>query len=38
MDELDDYLKSYEIPFFPKFGISFLMPGEASRGITIQIT
>ncbi len=36
MDELDDYLKSYEIPFFPKFGISFLMPGEASRGITIQ--
>lgn len=36
MDELDVYLKSYEIPFFPKFGISFLMPGEASRGITIQ--
>ena len=36
MDELDVCLKSYEIPFFPKFGISFLMPGEASRGITIQ--
>ena len=36
LDELDDYLKAYEIPFFPKFGISFLMPGDASRGITIQ--
>ena len=34
--ELTEDLKSYEIPFFPKFGISFLMPGDKSRGITIQ--
>ena len=29
-------IKAYEIPFFPKFGISFLMPGEKSRDMTIQ--
>ena len=28
--------KNYEIPFFPKFGISFLMPGEKSKEATIQ--
>ncbi len=29
-------IKSYEIPFFPKFGLSFLMPGDKAKGITIQ--
>lgn len=29
-------LKSYDIPFFPKFGVSFLMPGDKAKGITIQ--
>ena len=28
MDTLTEELKKYEIPFFPKFGITFLMPGE----------
>ncbi len=29
-------IKAYEIPFFPKFGISFLMPGTREQGNTIQ--
>ena len=29
-------LKSYDIPFFPKFGISFLMPGDDIKGNKIQ--
>ncbi len=36
ISQLTEDLKSYDIPFFPKFGISFLMPGDKSRGITIQ--
>ncbi len=29
-------LKNYEIPFFPKFGVSFHMPGDKSKNDTIQ--
>ena len=36
MDKFTEELKAYDIPFFPKFGISFLMPGDKSEGITIQ--
>ncbi len=36
MDNLTNALKSYEIPFFPKFGISFLMPTDKSSGNKIQ--
>ena len=36
MEEITETLKEYEIPFFPKFGVSFLMPGDKSRGVTIQ--
>ena len=36
MKEFTDALNAYEIPFFPKFGISFLMPGDRSKDITIQ--
>ena len=31
-----DEISSYEIPFFPKFGVSFLMPGDLAKGTTIQ--
>ena len=36
MNAFSEEIKAYEIPFFPKFGISFLMPGDRSKGITIQ--
>ncbi len=36
MSTFTEELKSYEIPFFPKFGISFLMPDDNSKGNTIQ--
>ena len=36
MEKLTEELKAYEIPFFPKFGISFLMPGDNAKGTTIQ--
>ncbi len=36
MDEFSIESKSYEIPFFPKFGISFLMPGSEISGNKIQ--
>ena len=36
MDRFTEELKTYDIPFFPKFGISFLLPGDKSKGVTIQ--
>ncbi|MBR1638327.1 MAG: GGDEF domain-containing protein [Treponema sp.] len=36
MEEVNEKLKTYEIPFFPKFGIAFLMPNSAERETTIQ--
>lgn len=36
VDSYIDEAKNFEIPFFPKFGISFLMPGEKSKETTIQ--
>ncbi len=36
LDTFTEEIKAYEIPFFPKFGISFLLPGDKSKGITIQ--
>jgi EAL domain-containing protein (putative c-di-GMP-specific phosphodiesterase class I)/GGDEF domain-containing protein len=36
MTKITDDVKSYEIPFFPKFGISFLMPGDNPTGNKIQ--
>ncbi len=36
MNIITEEIKSYEIPFFPKFGISFLMPGDRAKGNTIQ--
>ena len=36
MAEITETLKNYDIPFFPKFGVSFLMPGDKNRGVTIQ--
>lgn len=36
MEEFSIESKSYEIPFFPKFGISFLMPGAEISGNKIQ--
>ena len=36
MVDLTNEIKNYDIPFFPKFGLSFLMPGDKSKGVTIQ--
>ena len=36
MNEITEEMKSYEIPFFPKFGLSFLMPGDQYKGNKIQ--
>ena len=36
MEDFSVESKSYEIPFFPKFGISFLMPGSDITGNKIQ--
>ncbi len=36
MEEFSEESKSYEIPFFPKFGISFLMPDSDISGNKIQ--
>ena len=36
LTKITDDVKSYEIPFFPKFGISFLMPGDNPTGNKIQ--
>ena len=36
MDVLNEKIKNYEIPFFPKFGLAFLMPNSKHKEITIQ--
>ncbi len=36
IENLTNALKAYEIPFFPKFGVSFLMPADKSSGNKIQ--
>ncbi len=36
MAVLNEELKSYDIPFFPKFGITFLNSRKESDGLTIQ--
>ena len=36
MEYVNEKLKNYEISFFPKFGIAFLMPDAAERDTTIQ--
>lgn len=36
INEFSEELKNYELPFFPKFGISFHMPGNNSKKTTIQ--
>ena len=36
MEDFSEEYKSYEIPFFPKFGISFLMPDSDITGNKIQ--
>ena len=35
-DDFTQELKNYEIPFFPKFGISFHLPSDDSKNSTIQ--
>ncbi|MCR4736517.1 MAG: GGDEF domain-containing protein [Treponema sp.] len=36
VENFTEDLKSYEIPFFPKFGVAFLVPSEKTKGTTIQ--
>ena len=37
VNEFTIELKNYEIPFFPKFGVSFHMPGDKPKQNTVQI-
>lgn len=34
--EIDEIIKTYDISFFPKFGIAFLMNREEDKNVTIQ--
>jgi EAL domain-containing protein (putative c-di-GMP-specific phosphodiesterase class I) len=36
VDEFSNEIKNYEIPFFPKFGLSFHMPGDKTKTNTVQ--
>ena len=36
MAEFTEETKSYDIPFFPKFGVSFLLPADNTKETTIQ--
>ena len=36
MDAFTKEVNNYEIPFFPKFGISFLLPQDKTKDVTIQ--
>ncbi len=36
MAEFTEETKSYDIPFFPKFGVSFLLPSDNTKETTIQ--
>ena len=36
MEYLNEEIKTCEIPFFPKFGIAFLMPSSNNKEVTIQ--
>ena len=37
VDEFTIELRNYEIPFFPKFGVSFHMPGDKTKKNTVQL-
>lgn len=36
IEKITDEIKKYEIPFFPKYGITFLRPDEKNNNATIQ--
>ena len=36
LPEINNEIKDFELPFFPKFGISFLMPDKRNRSVSIQ--
>lgn len=36
METITEKVKNYDIQFFPKFGIAFLMPDNSNRNVTIQ--
>lgn len=36
LDHVNEEIKTYEIPFFPKFGLAFLMPSSKHKDITIH--
>lgn len=36
MEKVTEEVKKYDIQFFPKFGIAFLMPDNTNRDVTIQ--
>ena len=36
MDKINENVKNYDVQFFPKFGIAFLMPDNKNRDVTIQ--
>jgi len=36
IEEISNAIKKYEIPFFPKYGISFLRPNDKNENTTIQ--